>query len=204
MTALIILHSLVFAERAQVRAFGFTEDMQALSAYRLLCIASACRDKRLLRDVRKIAVLLHTTVQVYASDSVFSVQRIGKAYAAVFLCVLTSGIEVRPRFGVIAFRKLARMGVDKEFIQSTRIVILAGTHHHPIRLVPHFFGYVSAKLRFHLFKLRLCFLARRTVNALVVLVRLALDCSDKLLRRQIFLFVPVFQVRGKIFGNTQT
>ena len=60
-------------------------------------------------------------IYVDAENIILSVKRIGERVSAVFSRILASLLKVRPRFGIIALRKLTRFRIDEILFDSSRI-----------------------------------------------------------------------------------
>ena len=123
----------------------------------------------------------------------------------MFFRILAGRVKVRPCFRIVALGKLARMYVDKVFIQSARFLIFARPYHHPIRFVFHFVRQSFAQILFHLFKLFYSFFTRTAIDALVVRIALSRKRGFKLCGRDVDILVRalVFEMHLKIFGQTQ-
>ena len=84
--------------------------MQSVPAYRNLAVCVAAGLPRFFRCIRKLTIAVKAMVEVDTADIVLAVQRIRERYSAVLMRVFARRIKVRPRFGIVDLRELARYG----------------------------------------------------------------------------------------------
>ena len=208
MRLLIKLHFSVLAERAYVEPLCLAEVMQAVAANGALAIGM---NTALLNVTHKIGYhssVFIAMVYVDAENIILTVKRIGERVSAVFSRILARLLKARPRFGIIALRKLARFRIDEILFDSSRIFSVTRSDCHPVGAVFHFIGNICSQpflclgIEFSLSLRRV----KRVIGRLIILVRLSLHKISKFFRREGNFLIVRLILNGhfEVVGNADT
>ena len=147
-------------------------------------------------------------IYVDAENIILSVERIGERVSAVFPRILASLVKTRPRFGIIALRKLARFRIDEILFDSSRIFSVSRSDCHPVGTVFHFIGNICSQpflclgIEFSLSLRRV----KRVIGRFIILVRLSLHKISKFFRRKSNFLIVRLILNGhfEVVGNADT